>query len=73
MRRSILQAALLKEVDKSKVKLSARLVGLEKLSTGQVKISFDDGSTDEVDLLIAADGIRSVSPNFPEFYSSSTA
>ncbi|KAH7376655.1 hypothetical protein B0T11DRAFT_314923 [Plectosphaerella cucumerina] len=59
VRRSILQAALLKEVDKSKVKLSARLVGLEKLSNGQVKISFDDGSTDQVDLLVAADGIRS--------------
>jgi 2-polyprenyl-6-methoxyphenol hydroxylase-like FAD-dependent oxidoreductase len=62
VRRSILQAALLKEVDKSKVKLSTRLVGLEKLSNGQVKINFDDSSTDQVDLLVAADGIRSVSP-----------
>lgn len=61
VRRSILQGALLKEVDASKIRLSQRLVDLEKLPSGRVRIRFADGLTDEVDLLVAADGIRSVS------------
>lgn len=70
-RRSKLQAALLKEVDESKIKLSKKLVGIEKLSSGRVIIRFEDGFTDEVDLLIAADGIRSVSKAIRESISKS--
>ena len=60
-RRAKLQAALLKEVDQSRIQLSKKLVDIEKLPSGRVVIRFEDGHTDEVDLLVAADGIRSVS------------
>ncbi|KAF5000795.1 hypothetical protein FGRMN_1402 [Fusarium graminum] len=63
-RRSKLQRALLEEVDQSKIKLSKKLVGIEKLPSGRILTSFDDGHSYEVDLLIAADGIRSVVRSF---------
>lgn len=60
MVRAKLQAALLKEVDQSRIKTSKRLVDITTLPQGKVRLSFEDGFTDEVDLLIGADGIRSV-------------
>lgn len=63
--RSKLQAALLKNVDKSRIQLSKRLVSIEKLPSGRLQIEFDDGLRDEVDLLVGADGIRSVSILIP--------
>ncbi|KAJ4310271.1 hypothetical protein N0V84_011053 [Fusarium piperis] len=63
-RRAKLQAALLKEVDQSRIQLSKKLVDIEKLPSGRVLIRFEDGHTDEVDLLVAADGIRSVVRSF---------
>ncbi|KAJ4194396.1 hypothetical protein NW755_003152 [Fusarium falciforme] len=63
-RRAKLQAALLKEVDQSRIQLSKKLVDIEKLPSGRVVIRFEDGHTDEVDLLVAADGIRSVVRSF---------
>ncbi|EXF73554.1 hypothetical protein CFIO01_02846 [Colletotrichum fioriniae PJ7] len=60
MVRAKLQAALLKEVDQSRIKTSKKLVEITKLSTGRIAIRFEDGFSDEVDLLVGADGIRSV-------------
>ncbi|OTA95500.1 hypothetical protein M434DRAFT_202701 [Hypoxylon sp. CO27-5] len=57
--RAKLQAALLKNVDQAHVHLTKRLVGIEHLPDNRVRISFEDGGMDEVDLLVAADGIRS--------------
>ncbi|KAF7554124.1 hypothetical protein G7Z17_g3139 [Cylindrodendrum hubeiense] len=67
-RRALLQAALLKEVDQSRVQVSKKLVQVEKLPSGKVEIKFEDGHTDQVDLLVGADGIRSFvrSFTFPE-------
>ncbi|KAM5346951.1 hypothetical protein ACJ41O_009956 [Fusarium nematophilum] len=64
LKRAKLQAALLKEVDQSRIRLSKKLVNIQKLPSGRVLVQFDDGHTDEVDLLIAADGIRSVVRSF---------
>lgn len=61
LRRAKLQAALLKEVDKSRIQTSMRLVNIEKLPNGKIELRFDNGNIDQVDLLIGADGIRSVS------------
>lgn len=61
LRRALLQNALLKEVDQPRIQLSKRLVSLEKLPSGKVEIKFGDGFTDQVDLVVGADGIRSVS------------
>ena len=65
MVRGKFQAALLKEVDQSRVKVGKKLVSIAKLPNGKVFIEFEDGETDEVDLLVAADGIRSVSHPSP--------
>ncbi|KAI3542638.1 hypothetical protein CSPX01_06843 [Colletotrichum filicis] len=54
-----LQNALLEKVDESHIHLSKRLVDLEQLPNSQVRISFDTGAVDDVDLIVAADGIRS--------------
>lgn len=59
--RAKLQAALLKEIDQTRVQVSKRLVNVQKLPSGKIAITFEDGEEDEVDLLVAADGIRSVS------------
>ncbi|KAK1676965.1 hypothetical protein BDP55DRAFT_727746 [Colletotrichum godetiae] len=68
MVRAKLQAALLKEVDQSRINTSKKLIDITKLPNGQIAIRFDDGFSDEVDLLVGADGIRSFvrSYAFPE-------
>ncbi|EFQ32899.1 hypothetical protein CGRA01v4_07843 [Colletotrichum graminicola] len=64
MMRAKLQAALLKDVDQSRVKTSKKLVDISVLPSGRVRIGFEDGLIDEVDLLVGADGIRSFVRSF---------
>lgn len=59
--RSKLQLALLQEVDQSRVRLSSRFTSVSKTASGTLLLEFQDGFTDEVDLLVGADGVRSVS------------
>lgn len=70
--RSVLQRALLSNTDKSKLRLSSRLVRIQENnpgSSGPLSLLFADGHRDEVDLLIGADGVRSVVRQFafPEY------
>lgn len=58
--RAKLQSALLQNADQSRIHSSKRLVAMEQCPDRRVRILFDDGFVDEVDLVIAADGIRSV-------------
>lgn len=51
---------MLEEVDQTKIHTSRKLVHVER-GQARVHIIFDDGFEDQVDLLVGADGIRSVS------------
>src|ERR1700753_4463526 len=58
--RAKLQSALLKGVDKTHVHVAMKLVGMEHIPDHRIRITFENGFMDEVDLLIGADGTRSV-------------
>jgi salicylate hydroxylase len=58
--RSKLQSALLKNVDKTHVHVGKRLMAVEQLHNKRVRLVFEGNAIDEVDVLVAADGIRSV-------------
>lgn len=58
--RAKLQLALLKEVDLNHVRLASRLSRVGKKPSGKLLLEFQDGFKDEVDLLVGADGVRSV-------------
>ncbi|KAH8432773.1 uncharacterized protein LDX57_010401 [Aspergillus melleus] len=58
--RSVLQQALLKAVDQSRLRLSSRLTKVTELPSRRLSLSFEDGYSDEVDLVVGADGVRSV-------------
>lgn len=68
--RAKLQAALLKEVDSTRVHVGKRLVAIAHLPNdndrNRIRLTFQCGYIADVDLLVAADGSRSVSrPNVP--------
>ncbi|KAH7155360.1 hypothetical protein B0J13DRAFT_618816 [Dactylonectria estremocensis] len=76
--RAKLQKALLKEVDQSRIRLKRKLVDVERMESAQLRVVFEDGSSDHVDLVIGADGIRSkvrsvIFPNQEAKYSGVTA
>lgn len=58
--RTKLQAALLAHVPDGIIQLGKRATALQDLGVGGVRLSFADGTTSTVDLVVGADGIRSV-------------
>ncbi|CAI7674845.1 unnamed protein product [Penicillium discolor] len=62
--RTVLQRGLLDGVDASLLRLSSRLVEILELPSGTLSLRFEDGHTDEADLLVGADGVRSVVRSF---------
>ncbi|KAF4471759.1 FAD binding domain-containing [Fusarium albosuccineum] len=67
--RGKLQKALLQEVDESRIQTGMKLNEIQRLPCGKLRLTFSNGFTDEVDLLVGADGIRSVVSHlaFPEY------
>ncbi|KAM0227398.1 hypothetical protein ACHAPO_011584 [Fusarium lateritium] len=57
--RGKLQRALLKETDPCRIRPGMKLGSIELLPCGKLHLTFDNGFTDNVDLLVGADGIRS--------------
>ncbi|KAL6243788.1 hypothetical protein RBB50_009222 [Rhinocladiella similis] len=60
VRRTHLQSALKAQVAPGIIQLNKRLSLLEDLGDRGVKLTFQDGATTEVDLVVGCDGIRSV-------------
>lgn len=67
MHRGKLQRALLREVDQDRIRTSEKLVSVEQGNDGQFRLSFASGFASKVDLLLGADGIRSVSTRLAVF------
>ena len=64
VRRTRLQAALIAKVPKGVIQLRKRLVSLDNLEEGGVRLRFEDGEETVADLVVGGDGIRSVRPIF---------
>ena len=67
--RARLQQALLKVAPEERIHLEKRLAQVDLRPSGQVRLAFEDGFSTDVDLVIGADGIRSVRielPHHPE-------
>ncbi|RPD60746.1 salicylate hydroxylase, partial [Lentinus tigrinus ALCF2SS1-6] len=58
--RARLQQALLKVAPKERIHLQKRLVQVNVHPSGEVNLDFEDGFSTDVDLVVGADGIRSV-------------
>lgn len=64
IRRTVLQDALKSRVPSSVIQLQKRLVDIVQQPEGGVVAVFEDGTSAYADLIIGADGIRSVSITF---------
>jgi salicylate hydroxylase len=60
VRRTRLQAALIAKVPEGAIKLRKRLVSLNNIDEGGARLVFEDGEEVIANLVIGADGIRSV-------------
>lgn len=68
-RRTALQAALLKQVPSGMIQYDSKVVSLHDLGEGKgVELGFHDGRVVAADLVIGADGIRSVRPFVPSLH-----
>lgn len=62
--RTKLQSALLSGVKPGTIKLSKKLVKMEDRGAYGISLTFKDGTSSIADLVVGADGIRSVRPPF---------
>lgn len=62
VKRLVLQEALAEKAPGGLIEFNKKLVGLEDLGKQGVRVSFEDGTERVVDLVVGADGIRSVCP-----------
>ncbi|KAK3897565.1 hypothetical protein C8A05DRAFT_38881 [Staphylotrichum tortipilum] len=73
VKRLVLQEALADKAPGHLIEFNKKLVGLEDLGKAGVRVSFEDGAERIVDLVVGADGIRSVvrqhmAPDYPLEY-----
>jgi len=69
VRRTRLQAGLVSTVPEGIIHLSKGVASIENVLDGGVKIHFQDGTEATVDLVVGADGIRSVGIPFSHLMS----
>jgi len=65
VKRTRLQKALLETVPQGIIRLDKRLIFMEDLGDAGISLRFEDGKEETVDLVIGADGIRSVHSFLP--------
>lgn len=60
--RAVVHEALLNEVDASAIKWGTRVVGVQEVAEGEggIVVQYEDGTEETADLVIGADGVRSV-------------
>jgi salicylate hydroxylase len=64
--RTKLQSALLSQIRPGTIQLSKKVSGVTDIGAAGVKLTFQDTSTATADLVVGADGIRSVRPPLRE-------
>lgn len=58
--RDVLHEALLAEIDDENIKWDTKVVGIKELEQGGIVLEYADGTIETADLVIGADGVRSV-------------